>query len=302
MTSTQKNRSTADVGFAKKFGVRLLRFAFSNLSRLMPETAAAFSLQLFLTPQRHRTPAWEQPFLASARKQALSVAGKDVIVYTWGESSNRILLCHSWGGRGTQLAAFVKPLLGLGHSVVAFDAPAHGQSTGRRTDMMEYSATVNEIVRFAGPFQGIIGHSFGAGNALFAKREYGFQAEKIVLIGCFVHGAWITDRFGEALSIPAGVIARMRQRLEEQYGGRLRWDRLAISDMARGERAQLLLVHDRDDKEIPYSHAQQLFAACSNNAELYSTAGLGHRRILRDPGVLAKVCEFFGATGFAVAN
>ena len=302
MTSTQKDRSTADVGFAKKSGMHFLRLTFSGLSRLLPETAAALSLRLFLTPQRHRTPAWEEPFLASASKQALSVAGKDVVVYAWGESSSRVLLCHSWGGRGTQLAAFVKPLRDLGYSVVAFDAPAHGQSAGRRTDMIEYSAAVNEIVRIAGPFHGIIGHSFGAANALFAKREYRFQAEKIVLIGCFAHGSWVTDRFGEVLGIPAGIIARMRRRLEERYGGRLRWDRLAITEMTRAESAQLLLVHDKDDKEIPYSHAQQLLAACSDNAELYSTEGLGHRRILRDPGVSAKVCEFFGATRLAAAN
>lgn len=296
-----KNRASVavDVGFVKKPGMRLLRLIFSVLAKVSPRSAAALSLRLFLTPQRHRIPSWQKPFIASAERQALTVAGKKVVVYTWGKSSKKILLCHSWGGRGTQLAAFVKPLLDLGYTVFAFDAPAHGQSTGRQTDMMEYSATIHELVRSVGPFYGIIGHSFGAGNALLAKREYGFPAEKMALIGCFAHGSWVTDRFGEALNIPSAVIARMRRLLEERYGGRLQWERLAITDMVKAESARILLVHDKDDKEVPYSHAQLLITACSGKAELYTTEGLGHRRILRDPSVLVQICDFFGAQAIA---
>ena len=39
-----------------------------------------------------------------------------------------VYLVHGWGGRGSQLAAFVEPLVAAGHRVVLFDAPSHGDS------------------------------------------------------------------------------------------------------------------------------------------------------------------------------
>ena len=53
----------------------------------------------------------------------------------------------------------------------------------------------------------------------------------------------------------------------------------------------ILLVHDRSDAEIPFSHAELLQRA-SNGAELLATDGLGHRRILRDPTVIRQAVQF----------
>jgi len=50
-------------------------------------------------------------------------------------------------------------------------------------------------------------------------------------------------------------------------------------------------VHCVDDDEILHSQAERTHAAWPGS-ELLSTEGLGHRRILRDPGVIASVIGF----------
>ena len=53
----------------------------------------------------------------------------------------------------------------------------------------------------------------------------------------------------------------------------------------------MLLVHDRDDLEIPFEHALKIQQTL-RNAELIATSGLGHRRILKDPAVIDQISRF----------
>ena len=48
--------------------------------------------------------------------------------------------------------------------------------------------------------------------------------------------------------------------------------------------APVLVVHDRGDAEIPWQHGAAI-ARAWRGAEMLITEGLGHRRILRDPGL-----------------
>ncbi len=53
----------------------------------------------------------------------------------------------------------------------------------------------------------------------------------------------------------------------------------------------LLIVHDRDDTEVPFSAGATL-AAMWPGASLHVTEGLGHYRILRRPEVGERVIAF----------
>jgi pimeloyl-ACP methyl ester carboxylesterase len=53
-----------------------------------------------------------------------------------------------------------------------------------------------------------------------------------------------------------------------------------------------LIVHDLDDAEVPYREGQ-LLAHSWSGARLVTTAGLGHRRILRDARVIEEAVELF---------
>jgi len=101
------------------------------LSALAPSVAARLAERRFLTPSRPRRPDAELALLATARARPLFVGTRHIELWLWGAGPS-VLLVHGWGGRGTQLGAFVEPLVARGFSVVTFDAPGHGASGSGR--------------------------------------------------------------------------------------------------------------------------------------------------------------------------
>jgi pimeloyl-ACP methyl ester carboxylesterase len=289
--------ASARGGFADKPVAKFARSLFPAFARLAPNAAANVALKLFLSPPRVKTPGWERPFMESAATGTLSVYGRPFCTYSWGNGERSIVLCHSWGGRASQLGNFIGPLTAAGFRVIGFDAPAHGASAGKQTDMMEYSAAINAVVTHFGPVHGILGHSFGAGNSLFAWEQFGFEVSRMALIGCFSSATGVTERFGEILGIPEVVLVEMRAALERRHEGKLNWASLDIGRFAQNYPGELLMVHDRDDHEIPYFHAEKIIESATRpGVTLMSTSKKGHRRILRDQQVIARVTEFFGTS------
>ena len=120
--STEVRRKPV-VSFAEKPSIKILRRIIPIAARIAPKLTAKYCLQLFLTPGRKKRPDWESAHLAKSRIEEIHIEGQQVTVYRWGISHQRILLCHAWGGRGTQLGDFILPLVQSGYEVVAFDAP-----------------------------------------------------------------------------------------------------------------------------------------------------------------------------------
>ncbi|MFX5784983.1 hypothetical protein ABTE36_21075, partial [Acinetobacter baumannii] len=53
----------------------------------------------------------------------------------------------------------------------------------------------------------------------------------------------------------------------------------------------MLIVHSRDDREIPFADAERL-ARAGSATEFAPMDRLGHRRILYAPEVIARIVEF----------
>jgi pimeloyl-ACP methyl ester carboxylesterase len=69
------------------------------------------------------------------------------------------------------------------------------------------------------------------------------------------------------------------------------WDRSSLASVAPRIPVPALVLHDRDDTEIPYSDGVAT-AAAWRGADLVTTEGLGHFGILRDPAVIERVLRF----------
>jgi pimeloyl-ACP methyl ester carboxylesterase len=81
---------------------------------------------------------------------------------------------HGWGGARAQMTGFVEPLLSAGYRVVAYDQPAHGESTGTATNILEITPTMDLVMQKEGPFESIIAHSFGTLITSYALTNRNF--------------------------------------------------------------------------------------------------------------------------------
>lgn len=282
--------------FAETRGTPSVRRAYGWLCRWAPAVAARLAYRQLATPPRAPLGKWPQPIRAQTRARRLPCGAGELAVYEWGPQGPTVLLVHGWGSIARHLGRMVPPLVGAGFRVVAFDAPAHGCSSGRATDMVEFAGAVAAVARHAGPLHAVVGHSFGAAMAMFAARDWGIAASRLVLISSFDHCNWFVEMFARHIGLTPDVLQRVRELFVRRYGGRLDWGRMSVLEMARQAGLPALLVHDETDEEIPFEHALSL-AAVMPATQLKATRGLGHHRVARNPEVIRRVVDFLACQG-----
>jgi len=260
------------------------------LSALAPVLAAGVAEHLFLTPPRSHRPPAEIELLATARARPMRVSGRRIETWTWGAGPT-VLLVHGWGGRGAQLGSFVGPLVARGFAVLTFDAPGHGASDSGIVTIPEMTAAIHEVAASRGRLVGLVAHSVGAVAATRALYE-GLAVAAAVYIGPAADLVSPAARFAETLGFSRAVRERMQRSIEARVG-RL-WSTFEVPALAPTLDAPLLVVHDRGDAEVPWQQGK-VIAQSWPGAEMLMTDGLGHRRILHAPEVLASAVAFVAA-------
>lgn len=269
------------------FGMQVMRGGLRLLARTAPSLASRVAANIFLTPRRFRTPEREVVALADAAPLTIRFGDEDLHAWSWG-AGPLVILVHGWEGRGSQLAPFVRPLVERGFRVVTFDAPGHGRSRAKQSSLPHFAWALRSVADAIAPVHAIVAHSFGCAAVTLAMHE-GLAASRVVFIAPPFDPSSYTERFGEVLGLEPNVVAAMKQRLEQRF--LRKWSDYSLGTLARNLRAPLLVVHDRDDHETFLWEGEAVAAAWSG-AQLIVTEGLGHRRILRDPRVLADVAGF----------
>lgn len=263
-----------------------LRLVFLPLDRLSPALAGAVAERLFFTPARARSTA-ELAGFAGARRLAIRVDGHPLAAWRWGHGP-AVLLLHGWSGWGRQLAAFVEPLRNAGFSVVMIDAPGHGASGRRRSSAIQFASAVHGVISTVGPLAGLVAHSLGGAGAALAMAD-GAEVGRLVLVAPAADPpAWLPP-FAARLGLSPASVARLRAVSERRIGRS--WDDLHVPTLVAANATPVLVIHDRDDREVPWTDGAAI-AAARPSVELISTAGLGHLRLLRDPGVVAAAVKF----------
>ena len=267
---------------------RLLRTALKLSALVSTDLTGHWVNRLWFRSQRSPEPAREKEWLASAQRLTLTHRDRPLAVYCWGTGPT-VLLAHGWHGRGTQLGAFVAPLVAAGFRVVAFDAPAHGRTPGHATDLPEVSEALLQVAAAFPPLHGVIAHSFGAVCTLVAISR-GLAPRRVVTLSAPASIDFLMDSFAARLTIPAAVMDVHQRLMELRFGADL-WRQFSPTEIARGLDIPALLVHDKEDHDVPWQEGEALARAWPG-ATWERTQGLGHRRILRDPDVIARVAAF----------
>lgn len=291
-SSSSKNRTTVRT----RNSVRLTKAALQTAYLVSDNLGASFAERLFTSPRRHARPERERDVLVTAREGRVRVTlrsprwnGATITVPTWRWGHGpTVLLVHGWEGRGSQLGAFVDPLVRAGLSVVTFDAPGHGDSPDHRLYLTDVADAVADVAAAIGPLHGLIAHSFGAAGVLLASARNNLRVDRNVMIAPNVIIDDSVHKFARLVGLDEADRIALEQRLVAHTG--LELASLRLDRLVEGRDERLLVVHDRDDREVGIVHGQRL-AELWPNARLVETAGLGHRRILRDDAVIAAAIE-----------
>jgi len=269
-----------------------VRFAASSL--LFPELAGTLAERLFLTPPRKG--AMSALDLIDARSGLVEHKGRHLATWTWGarpspgaaSAAPAVLLVHGWGGYAAQMRAFVFPLLSAGYRVIAYDHPAHGVSEGRLTGLPDLADALAEVAWHHGEVKAVVAHSLGAAAAALAVAR-GLRVESVVAVSPPSDLVGYSRRFARWHWMPEAARRAMQASIEDRYG--VRWEDLELSRLAPRLGARALVIHDRDDRLVPWTQGAS-FAHRWPGARLLSTDGLGHRRILEAEAVTRAAADF----------
>jgi pimeloyl-ACP methyl ester carboxylesterase len=273
----------------KEIAPKWLKPTFRAIETISTPLAARLAARLFLTPPRYAAPASEGARLATGRRFTVpGLRGERLAAWFWGSGGPLVLLVHGWAGRGGQMTPFVEPLLGAGFSVVTFDAPAHGASDGRVASLVHFRDALRAMVEAVGPVHAIVAHSMGGASTAMALSS-GLPVGRVVFIGSPSDASAYAQKFAVTVGISESVRAAMQARLERRLGVPMAL--LNVARLAPTQRARLLIVHDRNDREVAYENGEAIARAWPG-AELVTTTGLGHHRVLRDSTVHARVVAF----------
>jgi pimeloyl-ACP methyl ester carboxylesterase len=269
-----------------------VRATLRTVGHLSPGTAARWAEGLFFRPRRAHPRPHEEAFLTSGRRFSLRSSKGTLAAWSWGEGP-AVLLVHGWSSRAARFRVVAPALVSAGFRVIAYDHPAHGQSPGKRTSLVEVSATLLEVAAQTGPLHAAVGHSLG-GAAIAVALSRGLGLTRAALIAPFAASPDFVDRFAELVELPDTARNQMRENIERRFG--MRFDDLYIPTLAAALRTPVLIIHDRGDQDIPVAEGRAIAAAWPG-AVLVETTGLGHHAIMRDEAVAGRVARFVAGSG-----
>ena len=276
---------------ATRIKLGTLRAGFSLGSRLAPARTAERAARLFATPfasSRQRALAAQGD--AAMRSGELQVGAETIATYVWGDPSTQpyALLAHGWSSFGLRFLPWVARLRALGYAVVTFDQPGHGHSSGKLCTLPEFVTTLRAVGAHYGNAALAVGHSLGGAAVAFAQDE-SWRAERLILVAPAADMKAATSRFFR--------FVRLGENLREPfYDWLLRRTGVSVEQLqvhhrlpALGQPA--LIVHDLGDADVPWGEGERYAQFCSG-ARLYTTQGLGHRRVLDAPEVIDAALAF----------
>lgn len=273
----------------------IIRLGFAGLDRGLPALAARIAYRLwFRLPPGAASSGPVALTFPDGQAFTVDLDGRTIRGRTWGEGPV-VYLVHGWAGAAHQLTPFVGPLVARGFRVIGFDGLSHGRSDagvhGRRSsDAVELARSLDAVHARFGPAHAVVAHSMGTLSTVLALRLGWVRADRLVFVAPVTRVADFVRRIRAEL----GFGDRTQSRLEALAQARTGY---AVADLdvprlvGEVEPRHLLVVHDEGDRETPHAGSVRLVSGWET-AQLHSTRGLGHRRILSDDGVTAVVARF----------
>lgn len=275
----------------KNLLLRLIRTKFKLLSSISKRKTAEKALQLFLTPQ-YRNKKELPPIFEKAEKLQFQFESNIIRGFRWNyPSAKKALILHGFESSIVNFDHYIEPLVKKGYEVLAFDAPAHGRSTGKTINVIMYKNLVLYINQHYGPIQSFITHSFGGLALSLALEEMNHdKSYKVVLIAPAAETKTAIDNFFNLLKLDQEVRVEFDQLIKHKGGNMPNW--YSVSRAAPNIKAQVLFLQDKNDHMTPLSDVKPIMEQNYPNFRFVITEGLGHRRIYRDNKVKKEIIEF----------
>jgi pimeloyl-ACP methyl ester carboxylesterase len=274
----------------QRLAIGYVQTKFKLLSVISKKKAAEKAFVIFGTP-----------FLKSVRKGPVKNAeiihfnlnGKKMNGYRWNYTQpKKILILHGFGSAAHKFEDYATLLVAQGFEVLAFDAPAHGDSEGDTTNAVEYSQMIQEVMHRFGPIENFIAHSFGGISLSLALEALPHDEHtKIVFIAPATETTSAVDGAFTMLKLKNEAVRNEFDKIIFNLTGK-KTEWFSMRRAMQNIKASVLWVHDEEDDITPWADALKVKEDNHPNIKFVCTKGLGHRKIYHDDAVKKQVLDF----------
>ncbi len=266
-----------------------LNYCLNTVSNRFPHLAAQFAQKVLLRPKKLERSEAELRILKSAKIKEIPYGNMKLSTMSWGNAKRPVvLLVHGWGGHGTQLASFIKPLLDANYRVVTFDCPGHGSSFGKSVTIAEMINSISFMANHFGPIHGIVAHAMGA-LATTHVLQAGLHIPRVVYLSTSLNLIHNSIEMLKLIGLSPKSRELVFKNIEQEY--EIDFNAIKDSSLLANMKSPLLVFHDMDDKEVPFSDGQN-FAKHWPGSQFVRSKGLGHLGILQSENIINQTVQF----------
>jgi len=267
--------------------IKLIGNSFNALSYISKKSAITKAFNLFATPRQGRYKEEQKNFINSAEKTMLKYNLINIASYQWKGNGKTILLAHGWESNSHRWEGLINQLLPLDYNIIALDAPAHGNTSGKQFNAVLYSECINVVANHYN-INILIGHSVGGMASGFFQYNYQNKGlEKIISLGSPATFTGVFKRYVDMMGYNKRIENGLNNIVVERFNKQPSY--FSLAEFSKKIETKTLLIHDIEDKIIPYGDAE-LIAKNHKNAKLITTSGFGHG--LRNEVVYNHVLDF----------
>ncbi len=238
-----------------------------------PKKALNKAYVLFCTPRKGKILHEQEDFLEDAEDEIILVGDLEIQTYRWSNLGETILLIHGWESNAHRWKGLIKKLHKKGYNVIAFDAPAHGNSSGKILNVPLYTKCLQKIVELYRPNH-LLGHSVGGMTTIFHQYTYpSSEIEKLIVLAPPGELARIMNGYQGILKLSPKFMKALDQYFKDKHG--FYFEEFSAAHFVKNLTHKGLLIHDKNDDIAPYSEAEAI-SKNWNGVQFISTEDYGH--------------------------
>ena len=269
---------------------RSIGAGLNTLAYIAPEKAAQLGFELFCRPMRVPIREKQKAFFDTAVQETFNHQGVDIQTYRWGNGKKNVLLLHGWKSHSYRWKPYIEALR-EDHTVFTLDAPGHGLSGGKFLSVPLYSEVIEEQIKRIGNVDTIITHSLGGFSTLYTfYRNPRLSANKVITLASPGEAQEFFNFYAKSLKLTDRSTKLIMKHFQQVFQRTPEF--FSAPAFAEAMTIPGLIIHDEDDDETPFFHAERIHRAWKNS-KLVKTKGLGHN--LRSTDIVKEVVRFVKA-------
>ncbi len=240
---------------------------------LSKKRTAKQAFDLFCTVRKGKVLPSQVEYLETFKHKAHQIGEHTIQTYHWEGTKGTILLIHGWESNSFHWRNLISKLKQAHFNIIAFDAPAHGYSSGKRLNVPLYAEVLQKLIKTYNP-KFLVGHSLGGMTIIYNEYKYKNDGvDKIVTVASPSELHELMAHYRNILQLNKRVMQALDAYILNRFGFHIH--EFSTSEYVKTNTVEGLLLHDRGDKVTPY-HGSRKVHANWETSKLISTEGLGH--------------------------